>query len=463
MKPVQTLFPIFSLLAVIICPPRAEGSFVLTTLFSFESTNGANPSAALLQAQDGSFYGTTISGGPLNLGTIFKLSPDGSFTNLFSFRSTNGANPRSALVQGPPGDPFLYGITSNGGISNLGTIFKISTNGSHSALLSFEGTNGANPQSALIFALDAGFYGTTYYGGTNSWPNAYGTVFRFSTNGVFSRLCSFNNSNGAEPFGGLLQTSDGNFYGTTQVGGDSGYGCIFKVTSTGALTNLVSFHGTNGSFPLSGLIRGNDGLLYGTTYSGGPSNLGTIFSVTTNGVIHTLFTFRGTNGAAPYGGLVQAADGNLYGTTEQGYGPGGDTNGYGTVFQITTNGALTTLISFNSTNGAYPLASLLQAADGSFYGTTANGGLDGYGTIFRLSVPASSPPVFQNITQTGSALSLIWSAVSGRTYQVQFKTNLAQTAWSNLGAIITATNVTASLTASNGPDPQRFYRAVLLP
>jgi uncharacterized repeat protein (TIGR03803 family) len=442
----------------------AQGStFTLTTLASFHGTNGANPSSGLLQTQDGSFYGTTIGGGTFNLGTVFKMSPNGLLTNLTSFNRTNGANPKAALAQVANDAFYFYGTTSSGGASNLGTIFKITTNGAHTVMVSFSGTNGANPQASLILSKDGNFCGTTYYGGTNSWPNGYGTFFQMTTNGVLTNQLSFDNTNGAEPFASLIQSADGNFYGTTQVGGSAGYGTVFKMTSNGLLTNLASFNGANGAFPLGRLVQASDGNLYGTTFGGGASNLGSVFRITTNGVVTTLVSFAGTNGANPYAGLLQGSDGNFYGTTEQGYGPGGATDGFGTVFEMTTNGILTTLATFDGTNGAFPLASLVQGMDGSFYGTTANGGADGYGMIFRIGLTASPPPVFQTLTQTGATLGLTWSAVAGRTYQMSYKTNLNQDNWITLGSTLTATSITATLVVNIGPDPQRFYRVALLP
>jgi uncharacterized repeat protein (TIGR03803 family) len=432
-------------------------------LASFHGTNGANPQAGLVQGRDGNFYGTTIGGGTFNLGTVYKMAPNGLLTNLASFASTNGAYPKAGLVEGTNGDSFFYGTTAGGGVSNLGTIFKISSNTLPVTLISFAGTNGSQPQAGLILSKEGTFHGTTYYGGTNSWPNAYGTVFQISTNGILTNQVSFNNTNGAEPHAELVQGSDGNFYGTTQVGGSAGYGTVFKLTSSGSLTNLISFNSTNGAFPLGRLAQGTDGKLYGTTFNGGSSNLGTVFQITTNGIFTNLISFTGTNGSQPFAGLLLGSDGKFYGTTEHGNGPGGDTNDYGTVFQITTNGILTTLVSFDGTNGAYPLAALIQTDDGSFYGTTANGGADDYGTIFRLTQPASPAPVFQMVAQAGATLTLTWSAVAGRTYQVQFRTNLDQPNWNNLGGTINATNVTASLVATIGPDPQRFYRVFLLP
>src|ERR1019366_5606581 len=211
---------------------------------------------------------------------------------------------------------------------------------------------------------------------------ANGTVFKITPSGTLTTLHSFDDTDGAGP-GGLIQASDGNFYGTTWVGGANGYGTVFKITPAGALTTLHSFDVTDGSYPF-GLIQATDGNFYGTTDHGGDysnCNLGcgTVFKITPAGTPTTLYSFDSTDGASP-GWMIQATDGNLYGITSE-----GGANGYGTVFKITPAGALTTLHSFDSTDGALPTGGLVQATDGNFYGTTNSGGSDGCGTVFSIT------------------------------------------------------------------------------
>ena len=163
-------------------------------------------------------------------------------------------------------------------------------------------------------------------------------------------LYSFNGPDGGNPSAALVQGADGNFYGTTQYGGTYGEGTVFRMTTNGTLTTLLSFHYSNGAYPHAGLVQGADGNFYGTTASGGTYGDGTVFRMTTNGTLTTLASFNySVNGGSPYAGLLQGTDGNFYGTTED-----GGTYGDGTVFRMTTNGTLTTLVSFNYTNGAYP-------------------------------------------------------------------------------------------------------------
>src|SRR5208337_3389753 len=275
------------------------------------------PQAGLVQGSNGNFYGTTYHGGTNNYGTVFKINTNGGLTSLYSFTGGNdGANPQAGLVQGSDGN--FYGTTYQGGTNNDGAVFKIRTNGGLSSLYSFTGgNNGANPQAGLVQGSDGNFYGTTYQGGTNN----YGTVFKINTNGGLTSLYSFTGGNdGANPQAGLVQGSDGNFYGTTYQGGTNNYGTVFKINTNGGLTSLYSFTGgNNGANPQAGLVQGSDGNFYGTTYQGGTNNYGTVFKIRTNGGLSSLYSFSGGNdGANPQAGLVQGSDGNFYGTTYQG-------------------------------------------------------------------------------------------------------------------------------------------------
>ena len=457
-KPTRLL--IVGIAAVWLILPRVEAGVTLNSLVSFNQTNGAFPSAGLVQAKDGNFYGTTASSGPGGYGTVFQMTPSGTFTNLVSFNSTNGAGPRAGLAQGTDGN--FYGTTYNGGSNNAGTVFQFATNGTLTTLVTFAIGTGGYPIAGLIQGQDGNFYGTTAIGGTNSG----GTAFQVMTNKTLTTLVSFNISGngGNSPYGGLVQANDGSLYGTTYQGGTNKHGTIFKLTTNGTFTSLYSFTGTNdGGNPYAGLVQGADGNFYGTTFYGGTNGYGTVFEFATNGTLTTLVSFGNTNGAYPQAGLLRGSDGNFYGTTSAG---GAYTNllsglGYGTVFKLGTNGTLTTLVSFNGTNGAAPEAGLIQGADGNFYGTTTHGGTNGYGTVFRLAFP--SPPSFLTVEETGATLTMTWSATVGQSYQMLYKTNLNQTTWNNLNNSLTATNPIMTTFNAIGPDPQRFYRIYLLP
>jgi uncharacterized repeat protein (TIGR03803 family) len=259
-------------------------------------------------------------------------------------------------------------------------------------IAAFRGTNGCICESGLAWGPDGALYGTTTRGGVG-FPNEprHGTVFRVTTNGGLSTLFVFNGTNGSMPSGKLLLASDGNFYGTTQLGGSgyngnyySGFGTIFRMTPVGDLTTLAEFEGTNGANPSMKLVQGEDGWIYGGTagfYFGQPptnrSPHGLIFRCSTNGVLETIHEFSGLDGSWPVGRLLET-NGQFYGTTYE----GGDYN-YGTAYLLGTNGTLTTLAHFANTNGAYPVSGLSLGTDGELYGTTKNGG-QGFGTVYRM-------------------------------------------------------------------------------
>ena len=225
---------------------------------------------------------------------------------------------------------------------------------------------------------------------------------------TFTTLHIFDGTDGEYPAAGLVQGTDGNFYGTTGYGGATTctYGCgtIFKITPAGTLTTLHSFDYTDGEYPLGGgLVQATDGNFYGTT-SEGANGYGTVFKITPTGTLTTLHSFHVTDGAYPEA-LVQATDGNFYGTTSFGGTAGNCTpGGCGTVFKITPGGTLTTLHNFanTTTEGAVPGAGLVQATDGNFYGTTADGGAYADGTVFSLSVGLSPP--FPRVTLSTTSL-----------------------------------------------------------
>jgi uncharacterized repeat protein (TIGR03803 family) len=306
----------------------AAGS--VTTLVSFTATNGGHPYAGLTLGTNGDFYGTTYWGGDANLGTVVKITPAGALTTLVSFNGINGGHPYAGLTLGNDGNfygtTFYGGNLSLGGGSGDGTVFQITPDGAMTTLVKFGGGNGANPGVTLVQGSDGNFYGTTYAGGANN----LGTVFQMTPGGGLTRLVSFTASNGGHPTAGLVQGTDGNFYGTTywggnlKVGGGSGLGTVFKMTPAGVLTTLVQFNASNGGHPYAGLIQGSDGNFYGTTLFGGDlsvnngNGFGTTFKITPGGALTTLMAFNGVNGGLPRAGLKQGSDGLFYGATSRG-------------------------------------------------------------------------------------------------------------------------------------------------
>jgi len=353
------------------------------------------------------------------------------------------------------------------GPSRFGTVFRITPSGSLTSLHSFGGTDGANPSAGLVQGSDGNFYGTTYDGGANG----YGTVFRITPSGSLTNLHSFGGTDGANSSAGLVQGGDGNFYGTTSGGGANGYGTVFQISPSGSLTTLWSFtNGVDGAYPDAGLVPGSDGNFYGTTSGSGlgPSGNGTVFRISPSGSLTTLWSFIGcSDGAYPLSGLVQGSDGNFYGTTSgSGSGPGAD----GTVFQITPGGSLTILWSFtNGVDGAYSAAALVQGLDGNFYGTTSGSGSgpSPNGTVFELFV-SLHPPANQitAIQVGGSNVVLTLPSVAGETYQLQYSDSLTLSHWSNVGGVSMTNSIGGLLSLTNwggATQPQGFYRFAITP
>jgi uncharacterized repeat protein (TIGR03803 family) len=248
-------------------------------------TDGANPEAGLVQAANGNFYGTTEGGGANFDGTVFAITPTGTLTTLYSFCSqskcTDGYYPYAGLVQAASGD--LYGTTYAGGANLGGTIFKITPTGTLTTLYNFcsqsKCTDGNVSQTGLILGTNGALYGTTYAGGDSN----FGTVFKLAPNGALTTLHSFcsqsNCTDGRIPAAGLVQATDGNFYGTTYGGVVNNYGTIFKITPGGTLTTLYRFQPTVGGDPVAALFQATNGDLYGTTQQFGANNWGTVFSL----------------------------------------------------------------------------------------------------------------------------------------------------------------------------------------
>jgi uncharacterized repeat protein (TIGR03803 family) len=292
----------------------------------------------------------------------------------------SGANPwYVTLVQGSSG--ALYGTTYNGGSKGLGTFFSVTTSGTFTLLHSFAGgaSDGANPSGGLTLGTDGNFYGTTQLGGTES----EGVVFKMTSAGTVTVLHSFNGAtDGAFPWSPPIEGTDGNFYGAT-AGGVGNDGIVYKVTTSGTYTTILKLTSTDGSSPVASPVQGLDGYLYIPVSNGGTDFCGTVLQVTTAGVLNNSFDFPcGAGGAYPIGPLVQNANGDFYSTTQD-----GGTYGQGTVYQLTTGLAATVLYSFgaNSTAGEYPSAGLLLATDNNYYGATAEGGTYDDGTLFNIS------------------------------------------------------------------------------
>lgn len=357
----------------------------LTTLYRFAGgTDAANPYGGLIPDASRSLYGTTAYGGLSNLGTVFKLERTGKETLLYSFSGgTDGASPFAGLIRDAEGN--LYGTTAYGGLSNAGTVFRLDAAGKETVLHTFNGTDGENPYASLIRDTEGNLYGTTFRGG----ESGIGTVFRLDRAGTLTVLHSFRGVDGQTPYSDLIRDAEGNLYGTTQNGGAYGYGTVFKVDLAGNETVLHAFNGADGKEPTAPLIRDAAGNLYGTAGSGGTSNYGTVFKLDAAGNETVLHSFNFADGAYPSGGrLIRDAAGNLYGTTAIG---GVAYNG--TVFKLDATGNVTVLYSFTGRrDGGILCAGLIRDGAGNFYSTTFGGGVPGgfggygNGTIFKIKL-----------------------------------------------------------------------------
>jgi uncharacterized repeat protein (TIGR03803 family) len=357
----------------------------LATLYSF----GYEVAGMIQSGIDSNFYGSANTN---NASVIFKMTPQWAVTTLYPFYTlnsiTNGYQPSVPFLGG---DGNLYGVCYWGGDpshssfcfggTGFGTIFKLSTQGILTNLYIFEGPpNGENPVG-LIQGTDGSFYGVTYLGGSNNCVvsdccdgyGGYGTVFKLTQQGSFTTLHVFSGgTDGAWPDAALVQGTDGYLYGTTS-GGNTNAGTVFKIGTNG--TNFATLYpfsgGADGASPSASLIQDGGGLLYGTAFGGGTNNAGTVFSITTNGALTTLHTFSGSpDGFGPLAALVRGSDSNFYGTTVW----GGITNTYadvtgpppgdGIVFKMTPLGTLTTVYQFSgTTDGRNPeIGALVQSS-----------------------------------------------------------------------------------------------------
>jgi len=398
-----------AVLVLLVIAGQAVRAQTYSVLHSFAGgADGAYPGAPLtLDVTTGNLYGTTTSGGTGNAccyggcGTVFELASTGAESVLYSFAGP----PKDGL---DPNDVFrdtqgnLFGTTLLGGPYEDGIVFKIDPSGAETVLHSFEGgMDGDEPTSGLIQNPNTGnFYGVTVGGGTY----CVGTLYQITTSGTHTVLYSFG-TGGDQPAGKLVQDGNtGNLYGLLDFGGLWGCGAVFQFTPAGVETAPYTFTGQDGDGcepgPYDpGLVMDAQGNLFGTTWFGGDANQGVVFELTAAGVEKVLYRFKGTkkgDGSWPLAGLVLDDAGNLYGTTETGgtgQCKGGPSKGCGTIFELspptTKHGRWreTILYSFTGgTDGLYPQAGLVRDSQtGDLYGTAVGGGAYDKGVVFELT------------------------------------------------------------------------------
>lgn len=355
---------------------------IVSKFFDFNGTSLCHPIGPLIQGDDGNLYGVSEYCGSFNPATVFKITPQHELILLYAFCTfdpcSSGSMPRSGLALGSDGN--FYGTTQQGGSYTncewgCGTVFRITPSGVLTTLHRFDQTDGASPQEVLVEANDGNFYGTTQLGGLND----NGTVYRVSRVGDFSSVHSFNGGDGSHPTR-LTSANDGNIYGTATNGGGAQCGALFKLTLDGIFTTVHSFEREQCN-PYA-VVTGGDSQLYGTTYS-------SIFRATMQGEITTLRELSSNDGKDSSSALLYAADSYFYGTTLREV-----SANEGTLFRISSEGAFSTLHNFCSeehcADGKGATGDLITGVDGKLYGTTLYGGSGGTnwnGIIYAIKVP----------------------------------------------------------------------------
>lgn len=401
------------------------GSPTLGVLYDFplDQLNGADPyRSTLIQATDGNFYGTTLQGGAYtgndwssNYGTVYKIDTSGNETVVHSFCSQagcpDGDNPAGGVIQASDGN--FYGTAMSGGANGIGDIYRVTPSGDFTVLYSFSQSASSYPQSGLLQASNGDLYGGS--------PG--GPIFKITLKGKYSVVYTFVGGTGPTGIAGpLIQASNGDLYGATQTGGAHDQGSIFRLTLAGKYTLLYSFGSqpncADGAQPTSGLVQGADGNFYGTTVDGGPagcgSGTGTIFKITPKGKFTSLYGYPASEGNWDPNQLMQATDGNFYATTNNG-GIGG-----GVVFQFAPGGTPTTLLNFGEPNqsgyGSHPTGGLLQSTNGTLYGNAGGSEGTNSGAIFTVSIGAQ-PFVAMTPTfgKAGTKVIILGTNLSGST------------------------------------------------
>ncbi|MCX6925416.1 MAG: immunoglobulin domain-containing protein [Verrucomicrobia bacterium] len=392
--------------------------------------------------------GTTPTGGDYGNGNIFKITPAGAFTNLYSFTGgVDGKEPAGTLVQGADGN--FYGLTTYGGTYGKGNAFKFISSGQLATSYSFTGgRDGYSPVGALVQGSDGNLYGATTLGGLGS-P---GTAFKLTLKGALTSLHSFGDflaKDGLYPGAGVVQSMDGNLYGTTISDFRAGYGTVYRVSPDGStFATLVYFDNFDtGASPTAALVEDTAGNLYGTTTTNGLGGHGTIFRLSFSGLPQV------TSQPAAQG--LAVGDSAKLSVAVSGARP--------FTYQWQKNGV--NLADGGNLSGATNRTlSLVNAAltDSGTYSVIVSNAF-GYATSAGARLSVAYPPVFLSAVISNCTLTLTWSSVAGQRYRLQYKSNLADANWTFQGAFITASGTVASATDNICPSAQKFYRVVLFP
>jgi uncharacterized repeat protein (TIGR03803 family) len=421
---------------------RAHAQTVVYYFGQGGSTDPLDPEAAgiIVQGRDGNLYSTTPLGGYFGTGTIFEVtSPGGILTVPWSFGLVFDDDPYGGLTLGTDG--YYYGTDTTGEINSEGTVFKVDPAFTEMTTLHvFNGTDGDDPLAPPIEGSDGNFYGTT----SGMFVNNGGTIYKITSTGTFTLLHTFGafgTTGGYGAYGPLVQGLDGNFYGTTLVGGTKNDGTVYRITSQGTLTILHSFVGTDGYEPTGDLVLGTDGNFYGTAGGGGSTGGGVAFKITSQGKLTVLASFTADVGLGfPVSSLMQGSDGNFYGTAQFG------------AYSMTPAGKISVVGVFDGEYLENPFVKPMQHTSGVIYGETSNGGDYEGGAFYELKL--GLPPfagLVPNTGKVGKSIGILgqgFTAATGVSFNGVAATTFKATSDTYMTAMVPSTATTGPVTVT---------------
>lgn len=361
------------------------GTNIQTKLLDFSSANGTLPLGAVTQATNGLLYGLTSAGGTQSVGVLYEYNISlNSYAKKIDFNTSSGGFPHGTLLHAA--NDKLYGLSSAGGTSTAGVIFEYDMSlNAYTKKIDLTAANGSQPSGGLIQAPNGKLYGMTRLGGASS----LGTIFEYDyALNAYTKKIDLTAANGSQPYGSLCLASNGKMYGLTNLGGLSSSGVLFEYDYVGnSYIKRVDLSAAIGSNPFGSLIEASNGKLYGLTRNGGANGLGALFEfITSSNTYSKVVDFTAAGGSLPEGSLIQASNGKLYGLTST-----GGANSVGALFEFDpTSNTYTKLYDFSAPNGQTPRGTLKQAANGKLYGLTQSGGANGLGVVFEYDIAGNS-------------------------------------------------------------------------
>lgn len=346
-----------------------------TDLHDFTGADGGGSGANVTLDDEGNIYGTTDFGGANGDGVVFKLAPDGTETVLHSFSGSDGSEPDGAVLLH---HNKIYGTAGSGGAGGNGVLFSLNPKGKYKVLHDFAANDGSFLRGNIIRDKVGNIYGTALFGGSTG----DGTVYKYGFDGSFTVLHTFNGTDGEFPEHGVVSDREGNLYGVTAFGGASDNGTVYKIASDGTFSTLYSFTGgADGGFLYGGVDVDSGGNVYGSTVDGGANGAGTVFKIAPDGTLTTLYNFTGgADGGSPEGDMKLVGK-NLYSTATNGGDPSCQC---GVVYQVSMGGAEKVLHAFTSDTGGGYSAGVVNKK-GVLYGTTQSYGAGGNGVVFSVT------------------------------------------------------------------------------